>query len=63
MEVFGEIFSSLANLWMEMIGELWKVLPKALSFTFWVVAAIFILPCVYICAIFYPMWQKWGEDL
>ena len=63
MEVIGEIFTSLWNLWAEMFKAFWEVLPKALSFILWILAAVIILPCVYICAIFYPLWQKWGEEL
>lgn len=35
---------------------------KAINFALWVIAASFILPCVFIASIIYPKWEKWGED-
>jgi hypothetical protein len=63
MEQATEMLKSLLDVWKEMFSAIMKVLPKAFSFTFWVLSAIVILPCVYISNILYPLWTKWGENL
>ncbi len=36
---------------------------KILSFSLWVVVAVFILPCIFVANYIYPSWEKWGENL
>ena len=59
IEVF---FTEVFKLIWEMIGAFFSVLPKVFSFFLWVLAAIFILPCVFVAGHIYPLWVEWGED-
>jgi len=63
METIGEIFSKLFDVWKEMFSTIWEILPRALSFFFWVLVAIVILPCVFVAGNIYPKWVEWGEGL
>ena len=60
--IVGEFF----GLFIDLIKEMWEafigVAPKAISFFFWILAAVFILPCVFVAGTIYPKWEKWGED-
>jgi hypothetical protein len=51
----------------DMVKTIWdgfmEVAPKVLSFILWVLAAIIILPCVFVAGNIYPLWQEWGEEL
>jgi hypothetical protein len=38
------------------------VIGKAVKFVLWVLVAILIFPCVFVTTVFYPMWEKWGEE-
>jgi hypothetical protein len=44
------------------MDDLKEALQKILHFGLWIVAGIFVLPCVYIATVYYPMWEKWGEN-
>lgn len=46
----------------EMIGAFVEVAPKAISFSLWILVAVFVLPCVFVAGTLYPKWEKWGED-
>ncbi len=35
---------------------------KVIHFCLWIIAAIFILPCVFVASAFYPKWVEWGEE-
>jgi len=35
---------------------------KFISVVLWVVAAVFIIPCVFVATHIYPYWVKWGEN-
>ena len=61
MDIIGDVFKMLGTVLAEIFGGLGKVLPKLLHFLFWFLAGIFILPCVFVSAQWYPKWQKWGE--
>ncbi|MBU6426783.1 hypothetical protein KGQ27_00910 [Patescibacteria group bacterium] len=63
METFASIVSQLWSIWAEMLEAVWSILPKAISFLFWVLSAIVILPCVFVAGQLYPKWVEWGEDL
>jgi len=39
-----------------------EVLGKVSFFVMWVVVGVLVLPCVYVATVYYPMWEKWGED-
>ena len=34
---------------------------RFINFTLWIIAAVFILPCVFVAGAIYPKWEKWGE--
>lgn len=52
------VFKTLGEL---LIGIL-SIIPKVLSFILWILAAVFILPCVFVAGTLYPLWTEWGED-
>jgi hypothetical protein len=56
-EMIGGFFSVLK----EILGALAGVLPTAVSFLFWVLCGIIILPCVFIAGNFFDKWTKWAE--
>lgn len=62
----GNLFTELFSEFFAVLGEMWEgimeVAPKALSFFFWIIAAVFILPCVFVSGVIYPKWEKWGEN-
>lgn len=47
---------------LDLIKQVLSVVPKIVSFCLWVIAAVFILPCVFVAGALYPLWEKWGED-
>lgn len=59
---FVAMIESLFNLFVEMLGAFFAVLPKIISFVLWVLVAIIVLPCVFIAGNIYPKWVEWGED-
>ncbi len=59
--IFEELKGFGAFVW-ETITEVTSSLPKIFSFCLWVIAAAFILPCVFVAGNIYPIWEKWGED-
>jgi len=62
METIGDFIGALFKVWLEMLGAFLAVLPKAIMFILWLVAAVFILPCVFIAGEIYPKWVEWGEN-
>ncbi len=56
------IFSNLFNLIAMVIGAFFKALPKIIGFILWIIAAIIILPCVFVAGNIYPKWAEWGEE-
>ena len=62
MEAIQEEISHVFSVFGEMFSAFWGVLPKALSLFFWVLTAIFVLPCVFVAAHIYPKWVEWGEN-
>lgn len=61
METIGNMFSALWEVWMEMLDVLMEILPKAMSFIFWVLAGIIVFPCALFINHVYPKWVEWGE--
>lgn len=59
--VIAEIVGSLWEVWKEMFSLLISIIPKVVSFFFWVICGIIILPCVFISGNLYPKWVEWGE--
>ena len=57
-----EELKGFAGFVWEVITEITSNLPKIFSFCLWIIAAIFILPCVFVAGNIYPIWEKWGED-
>lgn len=62
MSTFASLLSDLWGVWKDMFEALMEILPKVFKFVLWVLAALIILPCVYIAGNIYPMWVEWGED-
>ena len=60
--IFAEIVTELFKLIKEMLDAFFEVLPTVISFIFWALSAIIILPCVFVAGTIYPQWVKWGED-
>lgn len=64
--IVGEVFTAVWEVWTEIIGTIfgaiWGAMPKVLSITGWVIAAVIVLPCVYVASHLYPKWVEWGED-
>ena len=62
----GNIITELISSFFALLGEMFSAFvefaPKVFSFLFWILAAVFILPCVFVSGVIYPMWEKWGED-
>ncbi|MFA6295501.1 MAG: hypothetical protein WC666_03725 [Candidatus Paceibacterota bacterium] len=63
IEMASTITKELWEVWTEMFSAFISVLPKAFYFSIWIICGIFILPCVYISAVFFPMWTDWGENI
>lgn len=64
-ELFDETLSGIKDFLsfvIELITDMFSNVPKIISFILWVFAAAFILPCVFIAGVIYPLWEKWGED-
>lgn len=61
----SEMISSLFSVFWEIVSEVFSVIfaaiPKIISFTLWALAAVIILPCVYIAGNWFPKWTEWGE--
>ena len=62
MSTFADLLGELWKVWVAMFESLMEFLPKILKFILWVLAALIILPCVYIAGNIYPMWVEWGEE-
>ena len=62
METFGEAIGALFELWIDMLGAFFAVLPKVIHFLLWALTAVIILPCVFVAGEIYPKWIEWGED-
>jgi hypothetical protein len=62
MEVVGEIFKHFFGLLWEMISGMLSMVPKAISLFLWILAAMLVLPCVFVANAVYPKWVEWGED-
>lgn len=62
MDFIEEMLVALWDVWVEMFGAIMKVLPKFISFLLWALAAIVILPCVFVAGNIFPRWVEWGED-
>ncbi len=62
-ETIQEILKAIWDVWKAMFSALMEILPKILSFAFWAVCGVIILPCVFIAGSMYPKWVEWGEDL
>lgn len=60
--VIEMMFTALWDLVSEMLGAFFKVFPKIIKFIIWVIAAIIILPCVFVAGEIYPKWVEWGEE-
>ncbi len=58
MEIIEQVFVSIFNLFVEMIGAL----PKIIKFIVWVLLAVIVLPCVWVAGTVYPWWSEWGEE-
>lgn len=63
MEIITEIATALWNVWMEMFDIAKEFSLRAFKLTIWIICGIFILPCVYISGILFPMWTDWGESM
>jgi hypothetical protein len=37
------------------------IVLNAINFLGWVLIGAILLPCVVVTAVFYPMWEKWGD--
>lgn len=61
MEIFGEIVKGLFDMSKEIWMALYPMAKTAIMFTLWVLAAVLIIPCVYVSNSFYPVWEKWSE--
>ncbi|MEA2715267.1 MAG: hypothetical protein QOG91_295 [Candidatus Parcubacteria bacterium] len=61
MEMIEEMFVALWDIWAEMLGAFMEVAPKIISFVLWALAAMIILPCVFVAGNIYPSWVEWGE--
>ena len=57
-QIFSFIFETLAEIWK----LLWPMVTTAVSFILWVLAAVIIMPCIFVAGTIYPMWEKWGEN-
>ncbi len=61
--IIGEIFAVI----LEALGFLFThglpAVGRLLSILLWGIAGAFILPCIIISGVIYPMWEKWGENL
>ena len=56
------VFTTFFELIKEMFEAFFSILPKVISFSLWAIAALFILPCVFVANVMYPKWTEWGED-
>src|ERR1044072_9259954 len=63
MAMIEELLVALWDVWMEMFEAVMEVLPKFISLVLWLLAAIVILPCVFVAGNIFPYWVEWGEDL
>jgi len=63
MEMIKGLLGDLWGVWTEMFGHVKELAPKAFHLIVWILLGILILPCVYVSAIFYPMWTEWGEKM
>ncbi len=62
MEEFENAFVGIMKLVGELLMSVLSVIPTVLKFVFWVLLAIFVLPCVWVAGTIYPLWVEWGED-
>jgi len=61
MEMIGDLFTGLWEVWKEMWGAFIEFAPRVISFLLWTITGFFILPCVFIAGNIYPKWVDWGE--
>lgn len=47
---------------LDLIKDIFSNVPKIINFALWVFAGVFVLPCVFMAGVIYPLWEKWGED-
>ncbi len=70
--MIASVFSSLGTLitevaklifsaWLAILSSLLVLIGKAVHFGLWMIAGVFIVPCVFIAGNLYPKWEKWGE--
>lgn len=62
MDSFLEEMKGFGSFTLDIIKEIFSGVPKVVSFCLWIIAAAFILPCVFVAGVVYPLWEKWGED-
>lgn len=36
---------------------------KVFNVFLWIIVGALIIPCVFVTNVFYPMWEKWAENL
>lgn len=60
-DVLEEILGGIWALALEVLGLFFSAIGTLLHFFLWLLAGVFILPCVFVAGTFYPMWEKWGE--
>ena len=53
---FGEMFTTLFEVWGEMFSALLKVIPKAIKAVIWVLCGLIVIPCVFVASEIYPKW-------
>ncbi|HEY4503703.1 MAG TPA: hypothetical protein VJJ28_01165 [Candidatus Paceibacterota bacterium] len=45
------------------MNSILESIVKLIKVSAWGLAAVFILPCVFVATNLYPVWEKWIEDL
>ena len=62
MDGITEELKGFAGFIFDGIKEVLGHIPQIINFCLWVLAGIFILPCVFVAGNFFGAWEKWGED-
>ncbi|MFA6601935.1 MAG: hypothetical protein WCT02_03725 [Candidatus Paceibacterota bacterium] len=63
MALITEMAKALWEVWKEMFAIFMGIFPRAVSFVFWILCGIIIVPCIFIAGQIYPKWQEWGENI